>query len=114
MRKILQKIAWKTHKISWEINLFNLYLNGKDNRFGFEILNIKNGTKWSGSLFEITGSLPTVTHLGDFRLDFLFLYEIWNNWCFELKDRKIWNRNTKFNLWQRLNLYINEKLNEIR
>ena len=54
MRKILQKIAWKTNNWTTKISLFSIYLGGDNQKFGFQILNIDRGLIWSGSLFEIT------------------------------------------------------------
>ena len=111
MRKLLQKIAWKTHRVGWEISLFNLYFNGQHNKFGFQILNIKNGITWEGSLFEITGSLPTVTHRGELVVDIFFLYEKWDDWCIDMIDRKMWG--SELNKWEQFNYYIHSKFKSI-
>lgn len=111
MRKLLQTIAWFTHTLNWEVNLFNFYLNGEYNKFGFQILYINNGIKWSGSLLEITGSLPTVTHLGNLRVDVLFLYEKWDDWCINMTDRVLWG--SKLNSWEKINYYLHTKFKSI-
>ena len=46
MRKILQKIAWKTNNWTTKISLFSIYLGGDNQKFGFQILNIDRGFIW--------------------------------------------------------------------
>lgn len=111
-RKILQKIAWKTNKWATKINLLSIYLGGDRNKFGFQILNIDRGIFWSGSLFEITWCFPTVTHGGEFNIDILFIFEKWDNWCIYLEDQSMWG--SKLNIWDKFNLYINNKIKSIR
>lgn len=111
MRKILQKIAWKTHRWNLKISLFNLYLGGDHDKFGFKLLNISNGILWEGSLFEITWAFPTVTHRGELVIDVLFLYEKWDNWCIDMTDRKLWG--SELNRWEKFNYYIHGKFKSI-
>lgn len=111
MRKFLQRLAWKTNRWDTKISLFNIYLGSDHNKFGFDILKIDNGWKWRGALFECTWSFPTVTHRGELRLDFLFLFEKWDDWCIDMIDRKLWG--SKLTLWERMNSYINTKFKNI-
>ena len=112
IRKILQKIAWKTYRWNLKIGLFNVYLGGDHDKFGFQILNVHNGIHWSGSLFEITWAFPTVTHGGELTIDILYLFEKWNSWCRDMDERELWG--SKLNRWEKFNIYINDKLNSIR
>ena len=112
MRKILQKIAWKTNRWNLKFGLFNIYLGGDHDKFGFQIMNIHNGIHWEGSLFEITWAFPTVTHAGELTIDILYLFEKWDNWCIDMIDRKLWG--TKLNWWEQLNYYLHGKFKSIR
>ena len=111
MRKILQKIAWKTHRWGFKYSTFILYLGAEHNKFGFQIMNIKNGITWEGSLFEITWTFPTATHRGDLTIDVLFLFEKWDRWCTHMDDLELWG--TKLTRWEKFNIYINDKFNSI-
>ena len=112
MRKILQKIAWKTYRWTTKISLFNLYLGGDIHKFGFQILNIDKGFKWSGSLFEITWHFPTVTHAGELTVDILFIFEKWDKWCIDMTDRAMWG--SGLSLWEKINRFIHSKFKNIR
>lgn len=112
MRKILQKIAWKTNQWTTKISLFNLYLGGDIHKFGFKILNIDKGFKWSGSLFEITWNFPTVTHGGELTIDILFLFEKWDNWCIDMDDRVLWG--SGLSSWEKINRFIHSKFKNIK
>ena len=111
IRKLLQKMAWKTHRWDTKVSLFNIYLGGDNHKFGFQILNIDNGIQWEGSLLEVAWFFPTVTHRGELRLDVLFLFEIWDNWCIDMIDRKLWG--SKLTRWERINSYLNTKLKSL-
>tara|TARA_B110000908_G_scaffold106046_1_gene124868 strand:- start:86 stop:457 length:372 start_codon:yes stop_codon:yes gene_type:complete len=112
MRKILQKIAWKTNQWTTKISLFNLYLGGDIHKFGFQILNIDKGFRWNGSLFEITWNFPTVTHAGELTIDILFLFEKWDNWCIDMDDRVLWG--SGLSIWEKINRTIHTKFKNIR
>ena len=112
IRKMLQKMAWKTHRWGWEISLFNIYLNGQHNKFGFQLLNVKNGIVWEGSLFEITWAFPTVTHAGELVVDIFFLFEKWDDWCIDMTERVLWG--SELNRWEKINRYIHGKFKSIR
>jgi len=107
IRKFLQKLAWKTNRWDIRFGLLNVHLGGDRHKFGFSICNIHNGFSWEGSLFEITWYFPTVTHSGELRIDLLFLFEKWDNWCIDMIDRDLWGGN--LNWWERINLKINRK-----
>lgn len=108
---MLQKIAWKTHRWNLKLSLFNVYLGGDQDKFGFQLLNIHNGIHWKGSLFEITGSLPTATHRGVLVVDIFFLYEKWDDWCVNMSDRELWG--SKLTKWEQFNYYIHSKFKSI-
>lgn len=112
MRKLLQKIAWKTNNWTTKISLFSIYLGGDNQKFGFQILNIDKGFIWSGSLFEITWYFPTITHAGELTIDILFLFKKWNNWCIHMDERVLWG--SGLSRWERINRYIHNKLNQLR
>mgnify|MGYP003634473570 CR=1 FL=1 len=111
MRKILQKIAWKTHRWAFKYSSFNLYLGAEHNKFGFQIMNIQSDIFWEGSLFEITWTFPTVTHRGDLRIDILFLFDKWDNWCINMNDEELWGY--KLSRWERFNTNIHNKFKSI-
>ena len=48
MRKILQKIAWKTNNWTAKFSLLTIYLGGDHHKFGFQFLNIDNGIAAGG------------------------------------------------------------------
>ena len=105
-------MAWKTHRWDTKISLFNIYLGGDRNKFGFQLLNIDRGIHWEGSLFEITWHFPTVTHAGELTIDLFFLYEKWDNWCIDMSDRMLWG--SKLNSWELFNYYLHAKFKSIR
>lgn len=111
MRKILQKIAWKTNRWSTKITLFDIYLGGDHHRFGFRLLNIERGIMKQGSLFEITWSFPTVTHRGELNIDLFFMFDTWDSWCIDMIDRKLWG--TKLTKWEKFNLKLNNFIRSI-
>lgn len=112
MRKILQKIAWKTNNWTAKFSLLTIYLGGDNHKFGFKLLNIDNGIWWSGSLFEITWSFPTVTHAGELTIDILYIFEKWDDWCIDMDDREMWG--SKLTVWERVNRYVHTKFKSIR
>ena len=112
MRKILQKIAWKTNNWTTKISLFSIYLGGDNQKFGFQILNIDRGFIWSGSLFEITWHFPTITHAGELTIDILFLFKKCNYWCINMYERVLCG--SGLSRWERINRYIHDKLNQLR
>ena len=112
MRKILQKIAWKTNNWTAKFSLLTIYLGGDHHKFGFQFLNIDNGIWWSGSFFEITWSFPTVTHVGELTIDVFYLFEKWDKWCIDMIDRVMWG--SSLSLWERVNRYIHTKFKSIR
>ena len=112
MRKILQKIAWKTNNWTAKFSLLTIYLGGDNHKFGFKLLNIDNGIWWSGSLFEITWSFPTVTHAGELTIDILYIFEKWDDWCIDMTDREMWG--SGLSLWERTNRYVHTKFKSIR
>ena len=112
IKKLLQKIAWKTHRWNLKFGLLNIYLGGDHDKFGFQVMNISTGIFWSGSLFEITWSFPTATHAGELTIDILYLFEKWDNWCIDMTDRKLWG--TKLSWWEQLNYFLHGKFKSIR
>jgi hypothetical protein len=111
MRKFLQKIAWKTHRWYVKMELFNFYLGYDGGKYGVQLFTIKNGISWCGSLFELTWHFPTVTHRGDLRIDLLFAFEKWNDWCIDMIDRKLWG--TKLSKWEKMNFWLNKKIRSV-
>lgn len=111
MKKILQKISWKTHLWNSKISLFNIYFGSDNHKFGFKLLNIDNGIQWQGSLFEITWRFPTAIREGELSVDMLFLFQKWDNWCVDMIDHKLWG--VKLNWWEKLNFYINTRLKSL-
>lgn len=111
MRKILQKIAWKTHRWTTKVSLLNIYLGANHGKFGIQVLNIDKGVFWEGSLFEVTWVFPTVTHRGELIIDLFFMYDKWNDWCIDMIDRKLWG--SELTRWERVNLWLNTQLKKI-
>jgi hypothetical protein len=111
MRKILQKLAWKTNRWDVKFSLLNIYLGGDNGKFGFEFIKIDNGFQWEGSLLEITWEFPTVTHRGELNIDVLFLYNKWDKWCRDNDDRELWG--SQLNSWEKFNCKVNNWLNNI-
>ena len=107
MRKILQRLAWKTHEWDVKINFLTVYLGGNNGKFGIEIIGVDNGIFWKGSLFEFTWSFPTVTHGGLLSIDMLFSFNKWN-----MSDTILWGGSVS--RWGKLNIYLNDWFTSIR
>lgn len=111
MKKLLEKISWKTRKWNTLIQLCNIYIN--DNYHGWGINIFKFNFKLSSySLFELRFRLPNKTSVQHFTIDdwdLLFirtpLYKRWE----KLDDKWTWSKIT-FTRWEKKQLNILDKL----
>lgn len=111
MKKVLEKISWKTRKWNILIQLCNIYINDNYHGWGVNIIKINYKLR-SYSLFELRFRLPNKTSNPNFKvddLDFLFLrtplYKRWE----KLDDKWTWSKRT-FTRWEKKQLNILDKL----
>ena len=110
MKRVLEKVSWKTRRVNLKFYLFNLDLHDHNGSWGFCFFRIeKNFNNYS--LLSFKFRLPNKTTVKNFTVDewdilfvrrFLFLtYE-------DLCEKKIWGN--ELSLMDRVNLNILEKL----
>ena len=93
MKKLLEKLYWKTRKLNLKFKFLTLYLNSRYSTWGFSYISITS--KGRGySLLELKFRLPNKTTVKEFSLDewdilFLnhYLYKKWE----KLDDAHMWN-----------------------
>ena len=49
--------------------------------------------------------------IGDLRIDILFLFDKWDNWCINMNDEELWGY--KLSRWERFNTNIHNKFKSI-
>ena len=102
MKKLLEKISWKTRNINLKFHLLNLYLHDHEGTWGFELFAFTNNFMRS-SLLAIEFRLPNKTHIQKFTVDswdICYLHRpLWNRWE-TLDDRLTWHGS--LNKWQML------------
>ena len=93
MKKLLQKIAWKTRKIRLTITFLKIYLHDQQETWGFNLLGINYGLK-QYSLLRFECRLPNMTNVNRFTVDswdFLFLSRpLWEEYD-RLSDQYLWS-----------------------
>lgn len=93
MKKLLEKLYWKTRKLNLKFKFLTLYLNSRYSTWGFSCMSITlNYIDYS--LLELKFRLPNKTTVREFSLDewdilFLnhYLYKKWE----ELDEAHMWN-----------------------
>ena len=109
MNRLLEKIAWKTHRWNFEFSLFKLVY--KSNEIGFDFICFTIAFR-KYSLISFHFRLPNKTTVRRFVVDswdFLYLYNFlftkWEN----LHDRALWSRNS-LSTWEEIQLKILSKI----
>jgi len=106
MKRLLQKIAWKTHRWHFELSLLNLYFPSVARQFGFELVTISSHSK-SYSLLKIKCRLPDVTGRQlQFDMDFLFLRSYLSKIHDDMMDDRMWNVNRKRSILNKIKYKI--------
>jgi len=111
MKKLLQKIAWKTRKLNLTVSLLNLYLHDHEGTWGFDLFSIeKDFHSYSLSRFECR--FPNGTHVRKFTIDnwdILFVSRfLWKEYD-KLSDHYLWARHDATG-WDKFKLNILGKL----
>lgn len=111
MKKILQKISWKTRRVNLKIELFNLYLHDNQGTWGFDVLDINlNFRRYSLLRFEFR--LPNGANVRRFTVDnwdILFMSRfLWKEYD-NLSDHYLWSGSDPEG-WDKIKLDILEKL----
>ena len=92
MKKLLQKIAWKTRRWNLKVNLLDIYLHDGDGCWGFTLLEVVKDFR-PYSLLSIEFRLPNGAEVKSFTIDnwdFLFLSTpIWK-WVSNTDEREMW------------------------
>lgn len=111
MKKILQKIAWKTRRLDLTISLFDLYLHDHQGTWGFDILSIGKDFR-NYSLLRFECRLPNGADVRRFTVDnwdILFLSRpLWKEYD-RLSDHYLWSRYDATG-WDKIKLDILGKL----
>lgn len=117
MKKLLEKIAWKTRKWNFGFKLFNLLLHDQQGSWGFKLFTLNLYLK-EYSLLAFNFRLPNKTTVRQFAIDewdVLFLYNyLWKKYD-KLSDNVMWRytRNNSWVVttkWERIQLKIYNKL----
>lgn len=97
MKKILQKISWKTRKWNTNFSLLNFYFNDKFERWGIELLKFQKNNK-EYSLFSLIFILPNNVNINKILInkwDFVYLHNYLYEKYEKLDDIKIWGNMSK-------------------
>jgi hypothetical protein len=110
MKKILEKIEWKTRKWNARFNLLELFLHDGDEVWGITFFTfIVNYSPYS--LFSFEFRLPNKTNIKNFNVtswDILFLKQFLYQRYEELSDIKLWS---KLNYrWEKILYHILSKI----
>lgn len=92
MKKILKKIAWKTRRWNYKVNLLDIFLHDGDGCWGFTLLEVVKDFR-PYSLLSIEFRLPNGTEVKRFTIDnwdFLFLSTPLWKWIEDTEERKMW------------------------
>jgi len=111
MKKLLQKISWKTTKINLKFNLLELLLHDNEEGWGINFFCITKDFR-DYSLFRFEFRLPNGTHIRRFTVDkwdimFMstFLWKEYDN----LSDHYLWSMRDPQG-WDKIKLNILSKL----
>ena len=111
MKKILQKIAWKTRRVNLKVSLLNLYLHDNQASWGFKLLGVDVNFR-TYSLLRFEFRLPNGANVRKFTVDnwdiFFLSNVLWKEYD-RLSDYYLWNR-TDAQGWDKIKLDILGKL----
>ena len=111
MKKLLQKISWKTRKIRLTITFLKIYLHDQQETWGFNLLGINHDLR-EYSLLRFEFRLPNRTNIRRFTVDswdFLYLSRpLWDEYD-NLSDHYLWSMNDPEG-WDKIKLNILGKL----
>jgi hypothetical protein len=110
MKKLLQKIAWRTRRWNFKFNLLDVYLHDGDQCWGFSFCEVvKDYVPYS--LLSIEFRLPNGAERQRVQWtnwDFLFLSTPLYRWTSGLEEDVLWGH--KPTLFQKIGLSITNKL----
>lgn len=100
---MLKKISWKFRKTHITISPLTIFINGRWEGWGFDILNISHNL-WEGSLLKMTWILPNGAERKlHFSGDFLFLRQHLLSELSNIDDRMLWSQSIskwdEFKFW---------------
>lgn len=111
MKKLLQKISWKTTRLNLKIKVLDILLHDHQEAWGFNLFCITHNFR-DYSLLRFEFRLPNGTHIRKFTVDYWdfmfisrFLWKIYD----ELSDRYLWSFRDPTG-WDKFRLYILGKL----
>jgi hypothetical protein len=111
MKKLLQKIAWKTRRLNLTVSLLNLYLHDHEGTWGFDVFSIEKDFH-SYSLLRFECRFPNGTHVRKFTVDnwdILFISRfLWKEYD-KLSDHYLWARHDATG-WDKFKLNVLGKL----
>jgi len=97
IKRILQKIEWKTRRWNLKINLLDIYLHDGDACWGFTLLEVSNNyVPYSLLSFEVrlpNGADRKILQVTNW--DFFFLSTPFYNWCRDEDERILWGGATE-------------------
>lgn len=110
MKKILEKIAWKTRRWNFSFSLLDMAIHDHHEAWGFDFISVyKDFHKYS--LLSFWFRLPNKTTVQRFcidEIDFMFLRRYFHRLHDDLSDRDMWSRN--LTPWENFVLSILEKV----
>lgn len=112
MKKILQKISWKTTRMNLKFSLLELLLHDHEEGWGINFFCITKDFR-DYSLFRYEFRLPNGTHIRKFTVDywdFMFMSTFLRKEYSDLSDRDLWSFNRKLKGWDRIKFEILSKL----
>ena len=112
LKKILQKISWKSRKIILSIDILTLLLHTNYQEWGIDLFRVNYGFK-SYSLFKFTFILPNGADRRrvTFELDLFFLRQLLFDHYVYLSDRELWSLRG-MSEWENIQYKILKKLFE--
>ena len=91
MKRIFQKIEWKTRRWEFELDILNIYFPSEMRLWGIELIKINYHNR-EFSLLKLQWMFPNVAERTEFLFfwDLLFLYDYLNNRAIEKAENEIW------------------------
>lgn len=92
MKKILQKISWKTRRLNLSVILLEVLLHNHHHEWGFDFFRVEYKLR-SYSFLKVTFRLPNGAEVRktSYECDFLFLRTPLLRYYSELSDRRMWS-----------------------
>jgi len=94
INKLLEKVSWKLHRVSFKVSLFTIGYYGDSSAFNFRVFTVLNKLHES-SLLAFSFRLPNKTYVKRFVVDhwdFLFLRHSLYKKFERLIDKELWTK----------------------